>query len=113
MMYSNFLVMSFPFITQIEYDEKMKREKALKSSNNLTNVNNIHANRAAKKKHEQCEKDSCNKTHCDKSHNLTLLSNLEEIAFLSSPSRCSRCELFPASKEKKIINYDKYLDFFE
>ena len=108
MLYSNYIVMSFPFITQIEYDEKIKREKALmKSSSNPTNKNYSLSEENKKKSPHPVKED------CDKYKHAELLSNLEDVVFQTSSSKCLSHQLSPPQKNKKKIDYDKYLDFFE
>lgn len=107
MLYSNFMVMSFPFINMIEYNEKLKRKNALESSSTLTDKSCSLSN--------ECKKKlvSPDKEHCDKYKDMVILSNLEDVVFLNSSSKCLMHELFPPQKNKKKIDYDKYLDFFE
>lgn len=115
MLYSNFMVMSFPFITMVEHNEKKKRKNALELENNLstvvadksinTNIDNKNIKPSSKK---------CNKEHNKNEYkDMVILSNLDEVVFQTSSSKCLMDELFPKQKNKKEINYDKYLDFFE
>ena len=107
MLYSNYMVMSFPFITVIERNEKLKRKNVLEQSSTSTNKG-CPLSKECKKKDVAPDKE-----HCDKYKDMVLLSNLEEVVFQTSSSKCLMDELFPQQKNKKKINYDKYLDFFE
>lgn len=109
MLYINLMVMSFPFITVIEHNEKLKRKNALELSSNLT-INNRSLCKESKK-----QDVSPNKEELDKYQDMAIMLNYEEICFQPSPTspKCLMRKLFPEQKNKKIIDYDKYLDFFE
>ena len=108
MLYSNFMVMSFPFITVIEKNERQKKLETI--SLEKPNIpSNIHE-KSQKVTIESTAKPQQEK--CPKNYDMVCLSNLEEIVFYTSSSRCLLSELKLNSKPSNV-DYDKYLDFFE
>ena len=97
MLRCKFLVMSFPFITVVEKNERQKQlpPKSIEKTvaNTTANVNDI----PPKKNPEKCD--------------MICLSNLEEIVFYTSTSQCLLNEMKVPTKQP--VDYDKYLDYFE
>lgn len=98
MFYSNFMVMSFPFITVVERYERQKKEAVNKLPPVDSNI--ISKNKDTPKK-ENSYKD-----------NMICLSNLDEIVFYPCPQKSIFAEL-RSNINKSPVDYDKYLDFFE
>lgn len=96
MLYSKFMVMSFPFVAVVERNEKKKK---------LGVVNNEKFVRDEQS--QKCPKPEPK----NQSQDMVFLSNLEEIVFSTSPSRCLMDEMRVTPRPP--IDYDKYLDFFE
>lgn len=115
MFYSNFMVMSFPFITMVEYNEKAKKNKQLDAKqldskqldskqHNIRSLCPEKSNKSSSNEERSIEND------CD----MIFLSNLEEVIFHTSSSKCLMRELLPETKNtKQPVEYDKYLEFFE
>ncbi len=98
MLYSQFMVMSFPFVTVVERNEKRKKMGLVGGDND----NIIHP-----KQSQKCPKPEPK----NESQDMICLSNLEEIVFSTSSSRCLMDEIRVTPRPP--IDYDKYLDFFE
>lgn len=116
MFYSNFMVMSFPFITMIEYNEKGKKNK--RADTKPANIGSVCPEKRHNVTvgHEECKKNNNDsdinlrdKERCD----MAFLSNLEDFVFYTSSSNCLMRELSRETKTKNPIEYDKYLEFFE
>ena len=114
MFYSNFMVMSFPFITMVEYNEKAKKNKQLDAKQLDTKQLDAKQYNIRSLCPEKSNKTSTNekqsiKNDCD----MIFLSNLEEVVFHTSSSKCLMRELLPETKNTQPVEYDKYLEFFE
>lgn len=96
MLYSRLMVMSFPFVTVVERNEKRKKMDLLGGDNIIT-----------PKQSQKCPKPEPK----NESQDMICLSNLEEIVFSTSSSRCLMDEM--RLTPRPPIDYDKYLDFFE
>ena len=124
MFYSNFMVMSFPFITMVEYNEKAKKNKQLDAKqldtkqldtkqldakqHNIRSLCPEKSNKSSSNEERSIKNDG-DKKYCD----MIFLSNLEEVVFHTSSSECLMRELLPETKNTKPVDYDKYLEFFE
>tara|TARA_Y100000389_G_scaffold155236_2_gene155855 strand:+ start:1615 stop:1965 length:351 start_codon:yes stop_codon:yes gene_type:complete len=116
------MVMSFPFITVIEKNERQKRLDAisLKKSNKESkiisdNKNNIVDNNSSKEmKDVETIREKNISEYSSLNDNIICLSNLEEVVFYTSTKKCLLTELYnPGKKVKPPVDYDKYLDLFE
>ncbi len=96
MLSSQFMVMSFPFVTVVERNEKRKKMDLLGGDNIIP-----------PKQSQKCPKPEPK----NESQDMVCLSNLEEIVFSTSSSRCLMDEM--RLTPRPPIDYDKYLDFFE
>lgn len=104
MLYSHFIVMSFPFVNVVERNERQKKINIIPSNKSTPLVVNKESsvNSKENKPSVVTEKNV---------QNMVCLSNLEEIVFLTSSSRGSLYNM--KSTPKPVVDYDKYLDFFE
>lgn len=115
MMFTRFMVMSFPFITLIEKNEKQKRLDAIslkKKGGDYHNENNtINASKEVKPVKAICQKDIGKSAN---SNDMICLSNLEEIVFYTSTDKCLLDEICNSTnKSTPPVDYDKYLHLFE
>lgn len=108
MLYSNIMVMSFPFITTIEKNERQKKINAISIEKINTKTGN-HSKNDIKSPESTIKPTS---DQYSETHDMICLSNLEEVVFYTSTSRCLLKELRCFSKSTPV-DYDKYLDFFE
>ena len=83
--------MSFPLVKDSRKNENEKRTNSEDSEKRVV-----------------CEKKSKRPQYQD----MVCLSNLEEIVFFTSTSRCLLDEMKDVTS-KSAVEYDKYLDFFE
>ena len=109
MFYSNFMVMSFPFITMVEYNEKAKKNKQLDAKQLDAKQHNIRSLCPEKSNKSSSNEERNIKNDCD----MIFLSNLEEVVLHTSSSKCLMRELLPETKNTEPVEYDKYLEFFE
>ena len=120
MLFSRFMVMSFPFITVIEKNEKQKKLDAISLSNNNKEHNivpdnkNIVGDNTNKEIKVMETIRERNISECPALYDMICLSNLEEIVFYTSTKKCLLTELYNTeNKVKPPVDYDKYLDLFE
>jgi hypothetical protein len=107
MLYSRFMVMSFPFVSIIERNERQKKLDAI--SLNKPNVDEvINKNAVISEKSKQTLNIETN----NRTQDMVCLSNLEEIVFFTSTSRCLLDEM-KTNRSTTKVDYDKYLEFFE
>ena len=115
MLHSNFMVMSFPFITAVEINEKKKKLDMISLNKINTELTNS-SDKKPKTEPKKSETSQNNSSENTEKENMICLSNLEEVVFYkSSPKRTTN----KSNSERKnsiplpFNNYDKYLDFFE
>ena len=107
MLCSRFMVMSFPFVSIIERNERQKKLDPI--SLNKPNVDEvINKNTVVSDKPQKTLNNGKN----SQTQDMVCLSNLEEIVFFTSTSRCLLDEMKYTGTTKKV-DYDKYLEFFE
>lgn len=97
MLSSRLMVMSFPFVTVVERNEKRKKMDLVGGDNIIRPEQSQKCPNPEPKNESQC---------------MICLSNLEEIVFSTSSSRCLMDEMRLIPRPPPI-DYDKYLDFFE
>lgn len=107
MLCSRFMVMSFPFVSIIERNERQKKLDAI--SLNKSNANE-GINKSAVISNQP--KQTINIEKNNQTQDMVCLSNLEEIVFFTSTSRCLLDEM-KTNRSTTKVNYDKYLEFFE
>ena len=107
MLYSRFMVMSFPFVSIIERNERQKKLDTI--SLNKTNANE-GINKSAVISNQP--KQTINIEKNNQTKDMVCLSNLEEIVFFTSTSRCILDEM-KSNRSTTKVDYDKYLEFFE
>ncbi len=120
MLFSKFMVMSFPFITVIEKNERQKKLDAISLSKNNKEPNifpdnkNIVGDNTLKEIKVMETIRERNISECPNSNDMVCLSNLEEIVFYTSTKKCLLTELYNTkNNDKPPVDYDKYLDLFE
>lgn len=106
MLYSRLMVMSFPFVTTVERNERQKKKDVISANNKVPCA---VSKENAVKSHEGKITSSVNEKNVQ---DMICLSNLEEIVFFTSSSRCLLDEI-KTKPPKSKVNYDKYLEFFE
>ena len=99
MLYSNFMVISFPFVTLVERTEKVQKQN-VSGEVNKEIMKSPPTNSPPPKKLE-----------LNNERDMICLSNLEEVVFYNSPYKCPFNET--NKKKKTPVDYDKYLEFFE
>lgn len=107
MLCSRFMVMSFPFVSIIERNERQKKLDAI--SLNKQNANE-GINKSAVISNQP--KQTINIDKNNQTQDMVCLSNLEEIVFFTSTSRCILDEI-KSNRSTTKVDYDKYLEFFE